>query len=50
MDHLPLIDLRAAPDQVALGIGEACRAHGFFYVVGHGIDASLGQRSEEHTS
>ena len=47
MDHLPLIDLRAAPDEVALGIGEACRAHGFFYVVGHGIDASLGQRLED---
>jgi polar amino acid transport system ATP-binding protein len=38
MDHLPLIDLHASPDEVARGIGEACRAHGFFYVVGHGID------------
>jgi len=25
MDHLPLIDLRAAPDEVAKAIGEACR-------------------------
>jgi polar amino acid transport system ATP-binding protein len=47
MDHLPLIDLRAAPDEVAQGIGQACRAHGFFYVVGHGIDESLGQRLED---
>ena len=47
MDHLPLIDLRAAPDEVARGIGEACRAHGFFYVVGHGIDEALGQRLED---
>jgi len=30
MDHLPVIDLRAAPDEVARGMGEACRAHGFF--------------------
>ncbi len=47
MDHLPLIDLRAAPDEVAQSIGRACRAHGFFYVVGHGIDESLGQRLED---
>jgi isopenicillin N synthase-like dioxygenase len=47
MDHLPLIDLRASPDAVACGIGEACRAHGFFYIVGHGIDESLGQRLED---
>ena len=46
MDRLPLIDLRAAPDEVARGIGEACRAHGFFYVVGHSIDESLAQRLE----
>jgi hypothetical protein len=25
MDHLPLIDLRAAPDEVARAIGDACR-------------------------
>ena len=47
MDHLPLIDLRAAPEKIAQGIGEACRAHGFFYVVGHGIDESLGERLED---
>ena len=47
MDSLPLIDLRAAPDAVARAIGDACRAHGFFYVVGHGIDPALGSRLEE---
>ncbi|MGZ5237908.1 MAG: 2-oxoglutarate and iron-dependent oxygenase domain-containing protein, partial [Caldimonas sp.] len=46
MDHLPLIDLSAAPGEVARGIGEACRAHGFFYVVDHGVDESLGVRLE----
>ena len=46
MDHLPLIDLRLPPEEVARRIGEACRAHGFFYVVGHGIDPALGPRLE----
>ena len=46
MEVLPLIDLRAAPGDAARDIGAACRAHGFFYVVGHGIDESLGQRLE----
>ncbi|MEP7140232.1 MAG: 2-oxoglutarate and iron-dependent oxygenase domain-containing protein, partial [Caldimonas sp.] len=46
MDHLPLVDLRATPDAAAQAIGEACRAHGFFYIVGHGIDESLGRRLE----
>ena len=47
MDPLPLIDLRAAPEAVAQRMGEACRAHGFFYIVNHGIDESLGQRLED---
>src|ERR1700710_60697 len=47
MDHLPLIALRPAPDEVARRIGDACRAHGFFYIVNHGIDESLGQRLED---
>ena len=46
MRSLPLIDLRAPPDVVAHHIGDACRAHGFFYIVGHGIDEALGQRLE----
>ena len=47
MDRLPLIDLGSAPDEVARGIGAACRAHGFFYVVGHGIDPTLGPGLED---
>jgi len=47
MDRLPLIDLRAPPDDVARAVGDACRAHGFFYVVGHGIDPALGPHLEE---
>src|SRR5690349_12890120 len=46
-EALPIIDVgelvHAAPgrDDVAKRIGEACRAHGFFYVTGHGVDAAL---------
>ena len=47
MNHLPLIDLRAPPENVACALGDACRAHGFFYVVGHGIDPALGPRLED---
>ena len=47
MDRLPLIDLGSAPDEVARGIGAACRADGFFYVVGHGIDPTLGPGLED---
>jgi isopenicillin N synthase-like dioxygenase len=39
---IPVIDLRDEPDAVSLAIHAACRRHGFFYVVGHGIDESLG--------
>ena len=47
--ELPVIDMsplfeprdRAANRQVADQIREACRAFGFFYVVGHGMDAPL---------
>jgi polar amino acid transport system ATP-binding protein len=46
MDHLPLVDLRSPPETIARSIGEACRAHGFFYVVGHDVDEALGQRLE----
>jgi len=47
MNHLPLIDLRLSPHDVAQGIGSACRAHGFFYVVGHAIDEALCRRLED---
>ena len=46
-EALPIIDVgalvRAAPDRadVARRIDAACRAHGFFYVTGHGVDAAL---------
>ncbi|MFM9924699.1 2-oxoglutarate and iron-dependent oxygenase domain-containing protein [Variovorax sp. H27-G14] len=50
--HLPLIDVATlvagtpGRDAVAAQIGAACRAHGFFYVTGHGVDAALVQRLE----
>jgi isopenicillin N synthase-like dioxygenase len=50
--HLPVIDVTAlvarAPERVAVAeqLGAACRAHGFFYVVGHGVDAALCDRLE----
>ena len=49
---VPVIDFggfagdRAARRDVARQIGAACRAHGFFYVVGHGVDPALMQRLE----
>jgi len=49
---LPLIDVAplvaGAPerDRVAAQIGAACRAHGFFYATGHGVDPALVQRLE----
>jgi polar amino acid transport system ATP-binding protein len=50
---LPLIDVAplvaGTPERsdVAAQIGAACRAHGFFYVTGHGVDAALVQRLED---
>ncbi len=49
---LPVVDIApmlgdadpGACDRVAVGIGEACRAHGFFYIAGHGIDDALQTR------
>ena len=49
---LPIIDIAplvrgldgAAQDEVAGQIDEACRDHGFFYVVGHGVPEELQQR------
>lgn len=44
MNRLPVIDLNAPSDDVARDVGLACRAHGFFYVAGHGVDEPLAQR------
>src|SRR4051812_38368654 len=46
MPSLPLIDLRLSPAEVAREMSAACRAHGFFYLVGHGVDETLGLRLE----
>ncbi len=47
-DHsaIPVIDVsplvaQSGTDAVASEIAEACRNHGFFYVVGHGVDQGL---------
>ncbi|RQO51314.1 isopenicillin N synthase family oxygenase [Variovorax sp. KBW07] len=47
IDVAPLVAGTPARDAVAAQIGAACRAHGFFYVTGHGVDAALVQRLED---
>ncbi|MGH9885030.1 MAG: isopenicillin N synthase family dioxygenase [bacterium] len=44
MRHVPVIDIREP--YAARAIGAACRAHGFFYVVGHDLDPELIVRLE----
>jgi polar amino acid transport system ATP-binding protein len=52
-ESLPVINVSAlvaggaGRDAVAAQIGAACRAHGFFYVTGHGVDPALVQRLED---
>ncbi len=41
IDVAPLIERGAARASVAEAIDAACREHGFFYVVGHGVDPRL---------
>ncbi|MDH6166681.1 isopenicillin N synthase-like dioxygenase [Variovorax boronicumulans] len=47
IDVAPLVAGTAGREDVAAQIGAACRAHGFFYVTGHGVDAALVQRLED---
>ena len=52
-DSIPLIDISALrlrteqQDAVATAIGQACRADGFFYITGHGVDEGLSLRLEQ---
>lgn len=49
---VPIIDVAAlvggpgSVDAVAQQVAAACRAHGFFYIVGHGVDEILCERLE----
>jgi len=56
IDRVPVIDIGPlqhgndggqARDRVTQQIGDACRAHGFFYVVKHGVDEALCRRLED---
>ena len=52
---VPIIDVSAlvggpgSADAVAQQISAACRAHGFFYVTGHGVDEALCRRLESQS-
>jgi isopenicillin N synthase-like dioxygenase len=46
VDVAPLVNHAAERARAAEQIDAACRESGFFYVVGHGVDESLGQRLE----
>src|SRR6516165_11975269 len=51
--HIPIIDVSeltaGGPSRRAIAerLGAACRESGFFYVVGHGVDAALQGRLRE---
>lgn len=55
MTAIPVIDVSALVEgsagrhAVATEIGRACREDGFFYIVGHGVDAELQRRLEEQS-
>ena len=50
LSHIPIIDVSqlvaGGPSKRAVAelLGAACRESGFFYVVGHGVDAALQDR------
>ena len=44
IDVRPLIARTAGRHAVATEIGQACREHGFFYLLGHGVDEGLQER------
>ncbi|KAL8534307.1 hypothetical protein ACS0TY_010355 [Phlomoides rotata] len=49
--HVPLIDLggsTASPAQAARLMGEACRKHGFFLVINHGVDPNLKRKAHHY--
>lgn len=39
--QIPVVDLAAGRDAVATSVGEACRTHGFFQVLNHGVPPEL---------
>src|SRR5437660_12239789 len=53
--HIPIIDVHdliagsAGQSEVAHQLGRACRESGFFYVVGHGVDAGLQLRLQDQS-
>ena len=49
IDLAPLTDGRAGLDPVAQAVGEACERIGFFYVVNHGVPATLVEETFEQT-
>lgn len=46
MTQPPIIDLRAPEREITRPIAEACKAHGFFYVIGHDVEEALALRLE----